>query len=128
PKAQADEVLRVAPSKDPARVDAAVGVFRRFATESVSQAALAHDLNARGFRNGYGGHFQGHHVRSMLRNPAYTGVYAWNRTHGGKFHRLAGGRMVPDPNYGRQETANDPADRVRSPRLSPPPGDRATRA
>jgi DNA invertase Pin-like site-specific DNA recombinase len=106
PKAQADEVLRVAPSNDRAKVDAAAGTFRRFAAESVSLSALAHDLNARGYRNGYGGHFQAHHVRSLLTDPAYLGRYAWNRSHCGKFHRLTKEGPVPDTNYGRKTTAN----------------------
>jgi hypothetical protein len=48
----------------------------------------------------------------MLRNPIYLGRYVWNRGHSGKFHRWAGGRSVPELNYGGKESANGEADWV----------------
>jgi hypothetical protein len=123
---EATEVLRVAPSNDPAKVAAAVRVFRRFATESVSMTALAHELNRQGFRNSYGGMFQGHHIGGMLADPVYTGTYTWNKVHLGKFHRWRGGQAVPELNYEEQLSKNDKADWVQSRPLFPPLVDQQT--
>jgi hypothetical protein len=120
------EVLRLAPNRDEAKVAAAVETFRRFATESVSFTALAHDLSRAGFRGGFGGYLQGHSVEGMLRDPIYIGYYAWNRRHYGKFHRWAGDRPVPELNYEEQVTPNDEADWVLSPKLFEPLVDRET--
>jgi DNA invertase Pin-like site-specific DNA recombinase len=111
------EVLRLAPSKDQAKLDAAIGVFKRFATEEVSTTALAHWLDSLGFKNSNGGTFQGGHIEIMLRDPIYLGYYAYNRRAKGKFHRFKGGRTVPEMNYRKKITWNDEADLVKSHRL-----------
>src|SRR5262249_31378049 len=85
------EVLRVAPSNDKAKIDAAVSAFKRYATESISFTTLAHFLNQLGWRNGCGGYFQGQQVEEMLRDPIYLGYYTWNKWHFGKFHRYTKG-------------------------------------
>jgi DNA invertase Pin-like site-specific DNA recombinase len=121
PKCQpATEVLRVAPSNDPAKVAAAVEVFKRFATESISYTALAHHLNEQGFHTSYGGMFQAHHVESMLADPIYMGFYTWNRSHAGKFHRWAGGQTVLEINYEEKGSKNDKGDWIQSHRLFEP--------
>jgi DNA invertase Pin-like site-specific DNA recombinase len=121
------EVLRITPSRDRAKVDAAVAVFRRFATESVSPTALANWLNNDlGLRTAFGGDFYGHTVRAMLEDPAYIGYYAWNKVHSGKFHRHKGGRSVLELNYEEKASHNDPADWVQSERLFEPLVDRPT--
>jgi DNA invertase Pin-like site-specific DNA recombinase len=114
------EVLRVAPSRDELKIKAAVSVFKRFATESISFTALAHHLNQLGFRNGYGGHFQGQHVESMLEDPIYLGYYTYNRRHSGKFHRWTKGQPVLELNYQEEQSKNGKADWVQSHRLFPP--------
>jgi DNA invertase Pin-like site-specific DNA recombinase len=106
------QVLRLAPSRDGSRVEAASSVFRRFATEAVSPSVLARDLNARGFRTAYGDYLQSNHVERMLRDPIYKGRSAYNRRHRGKFNRWAGGVPVPVTNYSEKETANDREDWV----------------
>jgi DNA invertase Pin-like site-specific DNA recombinase len=121
PKFQdATEVLQLAPSKDRAKIDAAVSVFQRYATESISFAALARHLKNLGFRNGYGGDFQSDHIHGMLADSIYLGYYAYNRQHGGKFHRWANGQAVLEPNYGEKVSKNDRADWVQSDRLFKP--------
>jgi hypothetical protein len=121
------EVLRLGPSKIKARVDAAVSVFERFATESISPTALAHYLNGLGFRTSWGGHFQGSHVRAVLEDPTYLGYYAYNRKHYGKFHRHTKGQAVFEPNYEEKQSKNDEADWVYSEqRLFPPMVERPT--
>jgi len=120
------EVLRLAPSKDKGKVSAAVTVFKRFATESISTTALAHHLDSLGFRTGYGGSFQSHHVESMLEDPIFIGYYTFNRRHVGKFHRYSDGRVVPEVNYDMRMTKNPRADWVQSRRLFKPLVDRET--
>jgi DNA invertase Pin-like site-specific DNA recombinase len=126
-----DQVLRLAPTKDPAKLAAAVDVFRRFAGEAVSPTALAHHMIALSFRNSAGGYFQGHHIERMLEDPIYIGYYRWNRSSAGKFHRYRGDQVVKDVNYKKKVRRNDPADWVESPRvesdrLFPPLVDLAT--
>jgi DNA invertase Pin-like site-specific DNA recombinase len=120
------EFLRLAPSKDRAKIDAAVTVFRQYATEAIGHTAVAHWLNGLGFRNGGGGHFQGQQIEAMLADPIYLGYYAWNRTHCGKFGRYAGGQVVEELNYDEQVSRNDEADWVQSDRLFPPLVDQKT--
>jgi DNA invertase Pin-like site-specific DNA recombinase len=121
PKSQPmTEVLRVAPSKDKAKIDAAVSVFKRFATESISTTALGHHLNKLGFQTVYGGLFQSHHIEGMLEDPIYLGYYTFNRRHFGKFHRFTGDRVVPELNYSKKQTKNDRHDWVQSRRLFKP--------
>jgi DNA invertase Pin-like site-specific DNA recombinase len=122
----ATEVLRIAPSRDQAKVDAAVAVFQRFATESVGFAALAHWLNAGGFRNSHGGMFQGYNVEAMLEDPLYLGCYVWNRQHVGKFHRYRGGQAVLELNHEERRTKNAAADWVWGRQLFPPLVDEET--
>jgi DNA invertase Pin-like site-specific DNA recombinase len=121
PKFQpATEVLRVAPSRDKTKIAAAVSVFERFAAESISFTALAHYLNELGYRNSYGGLFQGHHVESMLEDPVYIGYYSWNKRHFGKFHRWANGQAVLELNYDEKGSRNAGPDWVQSRRLFDP--------
>ncbi len=120
------EVLRLAPSKDRAKIDAAVSVFKRFAEESISPSALAHYLNSLGYRTAQGGCFQGHHVKAMLQDPAYLGYYRWNRRHFGKFHRYKDGQTILELNYEEKQSDNSKADWVYSERLFEPLVDRAT--
>lgn len=120
------EVLRLAPSNDPAKIDVAVSVFKRFATESISPTTLAHYLHKLGFRTAFGGPYQGHHVRSMLEDPTYIGFYTYNRKHFGKFHRFKDGQAVEELNYEEKQSRNDKTDWVQSHRLFDPMVDRAT--
>jgi DNA invertase Pin-like site-specific DNA recombinase len=114
------EVLRVGPSRDQAKIDAAVSVFERFAAESISPTALAHHLNNLSFRNSCGGMFQGAHIESMLEDPIYLGYFTYNRRHNGKFHRYKGGQAVLELNYEERQSKNGKADWVQSRRLFPP--------
>lgn len=120
------EVLRIAPSQDKDKIDAAVSVFMRFAAESISFTALAHHLNKLGFRTCYGGYFQSHHVESMVQDPIYLGYYTYNRLHLGKFHRWANGQTILEFNYEEKVSKNDKADWVMSHRLFPPLVDQRT--
>jgi DNA invertase Pin-like site-specific DNA recombinase len=114
------EVKRLAPSRDRARTGAAAALFRRYADEAVSTGALARWLNGLGLCNARGGPFQGKDIRRLLANPIYTGIYAWNRSHSGKFGAFRDGRVLEDANYGERETQNDPGDWTRSVQLFEP--------
>jgi DNA invertase Pin-like site-specific DNA recombinase len=120
------EVLRIAPSNDQAKVDAAVSVFDRYAKESISFTSLAHCLSSLGFRTCFGGRFQSHHIEGMLADPIYLGYYTWNRLHAGKFGRYTGEQVVPDANYAEKVSRNDEADWVQSRRLFEPLVDQQT--
>jgi DNA invertase Pin-like site-specific DNA recombinase len=126
PACQKTEVLRLAPSKDKAKINAAVSVFQRYAVESISFHALAKYLNGLGFRTGGGGNFQGPHVESMLSDPIFIGYYAYNREHYGKFHRWKDDQPVLELNYEKKVSANDKDDWVQSGRLFPPLVDQKT--
>lgn len=123
---QVTEVLRIAPSKDRAKVAAAVSVFRRYATESIGFSVLAHYLDGLGYRNGCGGVFQHQQIEEMLKDPIYIGYYTWNKWHFGKFHRYTDGQAVPELNYGEKGSRNDPAHWVQSRRLFDPLVDQKT--
>lgn len=114
------EILQLAPSKDKAKIAAAVSVFKRYATESISFTALAHYLNALGYRNGRGGLFQPQQVENLLGDPVFMGLYTFNRRHFGKFHKWSDGQTVLDVNYAEKMTKNDKADWVQSHRLFEP--------
>jgi DNA invertase Pin-like site-specific DNA recombinase len=121
PKCQAViEVLRLTPSKDKAKIDAAVSAFKRYATESIGFTALAHYLSKLGWRNGCGGYFQPQQVEEMLGDPIYLGYYTWNKWHFGKFHRYQKGQTVLELNYEEKGSKNDKADWVQSRRLFKP--------
>jgi DNA invertase Pin-like site-specific DNA recombinase len=120
------EFLRIVPSKEQAKIDAAVSMFKRFASEAISSTALGHYLNTLGFRNCYGGYFQSHHVESMLEDPIYLGYYTYNRRHFGKFHRYKDEQTVLELNYGKKQSKNDKADWVMSHRLFDPLVDQKT--
>jgi hypothetical protein len=131
PKWQSDgkptaQLLRLAPTIDRAKIDAAVTVFSRYAAESLSFTVLAHYLNDLGFRNGGGGYFQGQQIEDLLRDPIYLGYYAYNRLHVGKFHRYAGQEVVAESNHSEKISSNDKADWVISRRLFPPLVDQKT--
>lgn len=120
------EVLRIAPSRDKAKIEAAVSVFKRFASESITFTALAQHLNQLGFRTCYGGYFQSQHVERMLEDPAYIGYYAFNRIHAGKFNRYRDGRIELELNYEEKLSKNKREDWVQSERLFKPLVDRKT--
>ena len=121
PKSQpVTEVLRLAPGKDKAKVEAAVSIFNRFATESISLTALAQYLNELGWRNSYGGFFQSHHIESMIGDPIYLGFYTWNRRHFGKFHRYTDDQVILELNYNKKLSKNQKDDWVQSQRLFKP--------
>lgn len=126
PKVQPTEVLRIAPSHDKAKVSAAVSIFKRYATESITFTALAQHLNALGFRTSYGGYFQSQHVERMLEDPAYIGYYAFNRIHAGKFNRYRDGQVELELNYEEKLSKNRREDWVQSERLFKPLIDRKT--
>jgi DNA invertase Pin-like site-specific DNA recombinase len=115
------EVLRVTPSKDQRKMDAAVSVFRRYATESISFAALAHYLNKFGL-----GSFHGQHVLSMLSDPVYLGYATFNKIHHGKFSRYQQEQLVAVCNWDEKGIKNDRGDWVLSQRLFPPLVDQKT--
>lgn len=110
------EYLQIVPSVHKGRVEAAVRVFERYATEDVSPTALARELNTGGFTTNRGGAFDGHHVEHMLADPIYIGYFQWNKMAQGKYHRFKGGMPVPELNLDRNITRNDPADWVQSTR------------
>jgi DNA invertase Pin-like site-specific DNA recombinase len=120
------EQLRLAPSCRADRVEAAVRLFHRYATESVTAGALATWLNDAGFRNAGGGLFAGHHVEALLADPAFIAKYAWNRGHVGKFHRYRDGKPVPEAKGTKAPRANAEKDWTEAPLPFEPLVDLAT--
>lgn len=120
------EYLRLVPTRDKAKLKAAVSVFERYASESITTTALARYLNELGFRNGMGGYFQPNHIEGMLRDPVYLGYYCWNKRHFGKFNRFTGDQVTLEYNYSEQGSENAPEDWVQSERLFAPLVDQRT--
>lgn len=121
PKHQdAVEMLRLTPSRDRAKVEAAISVFERYAAESISFTALAHYVNSLGMVSCYGQPFESRSVQDMLADPIYLGYATWNKLHQGKFHRHKEGRAVLELNYGRKQTRNHQGDWIQSTRLFDP--------
>jgi hypothetical protein len=111
------EVLRLTPSKDKAKVQAAVSLFERYASEAVSFTALAHYLNALGIRSCYGRPFESRSVQDTLADPIYMGYASWNKTHQGKFHRHKDGTTVLEMNREGKQSRNRGDDWICSERL-----------
>jgi DNA invertase Pin-like site-specific DNA recombinase len=109
------EVLKLTPSRDQRKIDVAVSLFKRFATESISFTALAQYVRKCGFDNWYG-----HHVEALLGDPIYIGYYTWNRKPGGKFNRFKDGQVIQVSNHEQRRTKNSQGDWVQSHRLFEP--------
>jgi DNA invertase Pin-like site-specific DNA recombinase len=114
------EVLRLAPSKDKAKRNAALGAFERYATESISFTALGHWLNNLGMRTCYDRPFTSRSLQEMLADPIYLGYYSWNKVHRGKFHRHKDGQAILELNYEGKQSRNSESDWVQSRRLFDP--------
>lgn len=127
PATQPTEVLRIAPSRDRSKIEAARSVFKRFAAEAISLTALATHLNRLGFRNWHDGEFQSGQIKQMLSDPVYLGFYSYNKRPHGKFKRYRDGRIEDETNYEERMSENKPDDYVLSEqRLFPPLIDRKT--
>lgn len=73
---------------DPAHVETVQWIFSTFATTDTSIRNLAVKLNARGVPSPAGVAWSEGSVRKMLRNPAYTGDFAYGRTSKAQFCRV----------------------------------------
>jgi DNA invertase Pin-like site-specific DNA recombinase len=78
-----DQVLRIVPSQDKAKLAAVKELFRRYATEAVAYFALAKWLNSLGITNSFGKEFQGQDVAKMLTDQAYLGFPTFRGSHDG---------------------------------------------
>jgi DNA invertase Pin-like site-specific DNA recombinase len=114
------EKLQLVPTTDQAKLAAAVGVFERYAAESISFTALAHWLNGLGMRSCYGKPFESGSVRDMLSDPIYLGYATWSKGHRGKFHRYKDGSPLLEPNLRQRFSRNQQQDWVQSVRLFEP--------
>jgi DNA invertase Pin-like site-specific DNA recombinase len=109
------QVMRIAPTRDRAKLEAAQGVFHRYATEAVTFFGLAKWLNKLGVRNSYGNKFQTIDTRKMLSDEAYLGYPTFAKQRSGRFHRhTADGVVELEPSLRGKSTASDPADVIRS--------------
>jgi DNA invertase Pin-like site-specific DNA recombinase len=114
------EFYRLAPSVNQERLDTAVQLFTRYATEAITLSALASWLDSLGIRNSQGGVYQGHHLADLLADTIFLGVYSWNRRTAGKFHQLVGGRPVAKDNPRAGDRPHAQADHIQSQRLFEP--------
>lgn len=123
------EVLRIVPTRDKAKLKAAQGVFKRYATETATFFDLAKWLNGLGIRNSFGHLFQSRDISKLLTDEAYLGYPTFGKRRNGRFHRFdaEGGVQELEPELRGRDTESDPADVIRSAtRLFPPLVDRAT--
>jgi DNA invertase Pin-like site-specific DNA recombinase len=109
------QLIRLVPTRDPARLAAARSVFQRYATESISFAGLAKWLNTLKIRNSFGKLFQSRDIAKMLGDETYLGYPTFARRRRGRFHRVAGGQVAElDPELKGRDTASNPEDVVKS--------------
>lgn len=123
------QVMRIVPTRDTTKLDAAKRVFARYATESVTFFDLAKWLNKLGIRNSFGGQFQSNDTRKMLTDEAYLGYPTFRKRRTGRFKRFdaEGGIVDLEPELKGKDTASAPEDMIRSTtRLFEPLVDRRT--
>ncbi len=109
PATEVNEVLRLTPSKDQARLAVVREVFEKFAYEAISPTVLAARLNTLGVEPYYADRWEHYHVREMLKNPIYIGYQRWNSNGQGRFHEFVGGkeRAVKNPGGRRERSKED---------------------
>jgi DNA invertase Pin-like site-specific DNA recombinase len=106
---------------DPRTAHVVTWLFERYARGGVSLTDLAKELNERKSPPpaGKGGtprkgppSWTPNAVRSILRNPRYTGALTWNRRTASKYHRLHEGKLERKPRKkeGFSDSVNDRAD------------------
>src|SRR5438105_7562126 len=121
--------MRIVPTRDKAKLEAAQAVFTRYGTEAVTFFDLAKWLNGLGIRNSFGNTFQSNDIRKMLSDEAYLGYPTFRKRRNGRFHRFDGdgGIVELEPELRGKDTESDPADMIRSSaRLFEPLVDRPT--
>jgi DNA invertase Pin-like site-specific DNA recombinase len=111
------QVLRIVPTCDAAKLEAARGLFRRYATEAVTFFDLAKWLNDLRIRNSFGKCFQGRDIEPILSDESYLGFPTFNKNRAGRFHRCANGKIEELPEeLKRTYTASNPTDVIRGAR------------
>ena len=87
--------LSARPTSDDRRRKIVAFMFKTFASQSIGYSALAAQMNDLGMRTQYGGRWEHHLVRDVLKNPIYCGYYCWNKKLGGaKYNEMLEGRIV----------------------------------
>jgi len=122
-------VMRIVPTRDKSKLDAAKGVFERYATEAVSLSELAKWLNDLGIHNSFGKMFQSNDIRRMIRDEVYLGYATFCKHRAGRFKRYDAEKGVIDiePELRGKDTESEPVDIIRSnDRLFEPIIDRPT--
>ncbi len=79
PATENKDVLMLQPG-EPSRVKTAQWIFETYATQSISPYQIAKSLNGRGIKQTYNDTWLGSHVSDILRNQAYMGKPAWNKS------------------------------------------------
>jgi DNA invertase Pin-like site-specific DNA recombinase len=98
PPTDKGDVLRLAPSCDAQRVEAARQIFTWYAEGGLSVHALARRLNALGIPPVVGQGWHTTRLRQMLRNPAYVvGQTVWSKNSHGRFLHWQDGTYQPVP-------------------------------
>jgi DNA invertase Pin-like site-specific DNA recombinase len=110
------QVMRITPTRDGAKLDAARRVFARYATESVSLSGLAKWLNGLRIPNSFGGPFQSNDIKRMLTDEVYMGVITYGKHRNGRFKRYDAKQGIIDiePELRGKDTESDPDDVIRS--------------
>ena len=112
------QAMRIVPTRDAAKLEAARSLFQRYATEAVSFYDLAMWLNRLGIRNAFGERFQSRDIEPILSDAAYLGYPTFRKHRNGRFHRYDadGGIVELEPELRGKDTASDPADIIRGTR------------
>lgn len=109
PASDPTDELRFRPG-DPKRLAVVRQIFDWYATQDVSPGTIATRLNKSGMVNAYGNPWNKAGVRSLLANPVYVGLPAWNKRGKPRFKEWANGQLcdVTDKKTRRR----DPSDFV----------------
>lgn len=92
PASDPTDELRFRPGDDK-RLAVVRQIFGWYATEDVSPGTIATRLNRSGVINAYGNAWNKAGVRSLLANPVYIGLPAWNKRGKPRFKEWSGGQL-----------------------------------
>lgn len=94
PATETGQVLQLRPTLDTKRLVAVRRVFNTYASQSISFAAIAKDLNQTGVKANYGTAWECNTIQMMLSNPIYVGLASWNKNSQARYFQMVNGQRV----------------------------------
>lgn len=92
PPTELGQILQLRPTTNKERLEVVRDIFKTYATQSISLAAIAKKLNRSGVKANYGAAWEGNNVWLMLSNPIYLGQASWNKHSQARYVQFVGGQ------------------------------------